>query len=231
MVNRGEMEMGKLICIEAGDGSGKETQTKRLFERLQGEKYRVRQVSFPNYDSESSSLIKMYLRGDFGSKPGDVSPYIASTFYAADRYASYKKEWEAFYREGGIILADRYTTSNMVHQAVKITDPGERVAFLDWLWSFEFGLFGLPQPDCVVFLDMPPTFASHLIENRSNKITGSEEKDIHERDKEYLKQVYRGAVWLAEKYGWQRVPCVYNEQIRSIEDIHNEVFDLVSRYL
>ena len=121
--------MGKLICIEAGDGSGKETQTNKLFERLQNQNYNVRKISFPNYASESSALIKMYLRGDFGSKPDDVNPYVASTFYAADRYASYKKEWGAFYEQGGIVLADRYTTSNMVHQAVKITNPGEREEF------------------------------------------------------------------------------------------------------
>lgn len=223
--------MGKLICIEAGDGSGKETQTNKLFERLQNQNYNVRKISFPNYASESSALIKMYLRGDFGSKPDDVNPYVASTFYAADRYASYKKEWGAFYEQGGIVLADRYTTSNMVHQAVKITNPGEREEFLSWLWNFEFQLFGLPQPDCVIFLDMPPKYAVQLMENRRNKITGSEQKDIHESDKAYLEQAYKGALWLAEKYGWHRIKCVNNNQIRPIMDIHNEIFDLVSDYL
>lgn len=223
--------MGKLICIEAGDGSGKETQTNKLFERLQNQNYNVRKISFPNYASESSALIKMYLRGDFGSKPDDVNPYVASTFYAADRYASYKKEWGAFYEQGGIVLADRYTTSNMVHQAVKITNPGEREEFLSWLWNFEFQLFGLPQPDCVIFLDMPPKYAVQLMENRRNKITGSEQKDIHESDKAYLEQAYKGALWLAEKYGWHWIKCVNNNQIRPIMDIHNEIFDLVSDYL
>jgi dTMP kinase len=223
--------MGKLICIEAGDGSGKETQTNKLFERLQNQNYNVRKISFPNYASESSALIKMYLRGDFGSKPDDVNPYVASTFYAADRYASYKKEWGAFYEQGGIVLADRYTTSNMVHQAVKITNLGEREEFLSWLWNFEFQLFGLPQPDCVIFLDMPPKYAVQLMDNRRNKITGSEQKDIHESDKAYLEQAYKGALWLAEKYGWHRIKCVNNNQIRPIMDIHNEIFDLVSDYL
>lgn len=223
--------MGKLICIEAGDGSGKETQTNKLFERLQNQNYNVRKISFPNYTSESSALIKMYLRGDFGSKPDDVNPYVASTFYAADRYASYKKEWGAFYEQGGIVLADRYTTSNMVHQAVKITNPGEREEFLSWLWNFEFQLFGLPQPDCVIFLDMPPKYAVQLMDNRRNKITGSEQKDIHESDKAYLEQAYKGALWLAEKYGWHRIKCINNNQIRPIMDIHNEIFDLVSDYL
>jgi dTMP kinase len=223
--------MGKLICIEAGDGSGKETQTNKLFERLQSENYNVRKISFPDYASESSALIKMYLRGDFGSKPDDVSPYIASTFYAVDRYASYKRDWGLFYEQGGIILADRYTTSNMVHQAVKIANPGEREEFLSWLWNFEFQLFGLPQPDCVIFLDMPPDYAAHLMENRRNKITGSDQKDIHESDQAYLEQAYKGALWLAEKYGWHRVTCIDNNQIRSIMDIHNEIFDVVYNYL
>lgn len=223
--------MGKLICIEAGDGSGKETQARRLFQRLKDSNYKVHKVEYPNYASESSSLIKMYLRGDFGSRPGDVSPYIASTFYAVDRYASYKTEWEQFYLDGGIILADRYTTSNMVHQAVKIQDPKQREEYLNWLWDFEFNLFGLPQPDCVVFLDMPPEYSVKLIQNRNNKITGKIEKDIHERDAAYLKQSYQAALWLSEKYGWYRVRCVEEEHIRSVEDIHNEIFSIVSRYI
>ena len=179
-------KLGKLISIEAGDGSGKETQTNKLFQRLQVNHKQVRKISFPNYESESSSLIKMYLKGDFGKKPGDVSPYIASTFYAVDRYASYKKDWGKFYQDGGIVLADRYTTSNMVHQSVKITDSEARKKYLDWLLDFEFTLFGLPKPDCVIFLDMPPSYSGQLIRNRKNKITGAMEKDIHERDTVYL---------------------------------------------
>lgn len=223
--------MGKLICIEAGDGSGKETQANKLLERLKSENYKVRKVSFPNYGSESSSLIKMYLRGEFGSRPEDISPYVASTFYAVDRYASYKKEWESFYKAGGIILADRYTTSNMVHQAVKIKDPDKREAYLDWLWNFEFDMFGLPEPDCVIFLDMPPEYAARLMENRKNKITGSDKKDIHERDKAYLEQVYKCALWLADKYGWHKVSCVQDQIIRPIYDIHEEIFETVKSYL
>ncbi|NLU36734.1 MAG: thymidylate kinase [Clostridiales bacterium] len=223
--------MGKLICIEAGDGSGKETQANKLLERLKSENYKVRKVSFPNYGSESSSLIKMYLRGEFGSRPEDISPYVASTFYAVDRYASYKKEWESFYKAGGIILADRYTTSNMVHQAVKIKDPDKREAYLDWLWNFEFDMFGLPEPDCVIFLDMPPEYAARLMENRKNKITGSDKKDIHERDKAYLEQVYKCALWLADKYGWHKVSCVQDQIIRPISDIHEEIFETVKSYL
>jgi dTMP kinase len=223
--------MGKLICIEAGDGSGKETQTLKLFSRLEAEGHKVRKVAFPNYESESSAPIKMYLRGDFGKRPEDISPYIASTFYAVDRYASYKKEWEDFYLGGGIVLADRYTTSNMVHQAAKISDPESRKKFLDWLLDFEFQLFSLPKPDCVIFLDMPPEYSLKLIKNRNNKITGLKDKDIHERDAAYLEKSYKSSLWLAEEYGWNRVPCVENNTIRSIEDIHNDIFNIVSKYL
>ena len=132
---------GKLIIIESGsDASGKATQTKRLFERLSEENSNIRKVEYPNYDSESSALVKMYLRGEFGEKATDVDPYIASTFFSVDRYASFKTEWEEFYNNGGIVLADRYTTSNMVHQASKM-DEDERDKYLDWLVDYEFNLY------------------------------------------------------------------------------------------
>jgi len=223
--------MGKLICIEAGDGSGKETQSKKLYQRLKEDHDRVMEVEFPNYASESSALIKMYLRGEFGSRPGDVSPYVASTFYAVDRYASYRKEWEQFYKGGGIVLADRYTTSNMVHQASKIAEEPEREKFLEWLRDFEFRLFGLPEPDCVLFLDMPAEYAARLIENRKNKFTGKAEKDIHEKDPVYLERSYRTSLWLAEKYDWHRISCVKEGNVRSVEDIHNEIYGIVRGYI
>jgi len=154
---------GKLIIIESGaDASGKATQTNKLYERLVQEGYKVKKITFPNYDSDSSALVKMYLNGDFGKDPNDVSPYVASTFYAVDRFASYRTEWGQAYNDGWIILADRYTTSNMVHQAAKIKDMEEKDRFLDWLWNFEFEIYKLPVPDCVIFLDMPPLSAGSL---------------------------------------------------------------------
>ena len=132
--------MGKLFVIEGTDGSGKQTQFRKLQERLSEENINYRVVSFPNYENASSSLVKMYLSGEFGENAKDVSPYIASTFYAADRYATYKRYYEDYYKDGGIILADRYTTANMVHQAGKIADEKERKKFLDWLFDLEFNL-------------------------------------------------------------------------------------------
>ena len=112
--------MGKLIIFEGLDGSGKGTQTKLTAQRLKEQGRELRQITFPDYESESSALVKMYLSGAFGDKPDDVNAYAASSFYAVDRFASYKTDWGEFYREGGLVLSDRYTTSNAVHQCSKL---------------------------------------------------------------------------------------------------------------
>lgn len=222
---------GKLIIIESGaDSSGKATQTQLLFKRLATENYQVKKVEFPNYQSPSSALVKMYLSGDFGKDPGDVDPYVSSTFYAVDRFASYKTEWEEFYTKGGIILADRYTTSNMVHQGAKLQGE-DKDKYLDWLWNLEFRIYKLPEPDQVIFLDMPTEFSNRLMAQRENKITGKEEKDIHERNQEYLNLSYQNSLIVAKKYGWMRVPCVENRQLRGIKEIHEEVYKKVKRIL
>lgn len=221
--------MGKLFVIDGTDGSGKQTQLKKLEERLQKESIEYKTVSFPNYDSQSSSLVKMYLSGEFGMDPKSVSPYIASTFYAVDRYATYKKDFEEYYKNGGIILADRYTTANMVHQAGKIQNEEERTKFLDWLWDFEFNLFGLPIPTEVFFLNMPPQKSIELMKNRENKFSHSEVKDIHERNPEHLIESYNSACSLVNKYNWYEIKCIKEDKIRTIEDIHEEIFEEVIR--
>lgn len=219
---------GRLIIIESGsDASGKATQTKKLYEKLLKDGYNVKKVEYPNYSSESSALVKMYLRGDFGDKPSDVDPYIASTFFAADRYASFKTQWEDFYNEGGIILADRYTTSNMVHQASKM-DKEDRDKYLDWLFDFEFNMYKIPEPDCVIFLDVPVTFSKKLMENRKNKITGQSKKDIHESDIKYLEKSYNNSLDIVNKYNWNKIKCVENNNLRSIGSIHEEIYKLVT---
>jgi arginine/lysine/ornithine decarboxylase/thymidylate kinase len=218
---------GQLIVIEGVDGSGKQTQTQLLYDRLvkQGEK--VMKISYPRYDKQSSAMVKLYLEGAFGKDPGTISPYIASTFYAADRYASYKEDYEDFLTQGGLVLVDRYTTSNMVHQAGKIKDPEERKRFLDWLWDFEFNLYGLPIPDRVFFLNIPPEINQQLIKNRNNKITGKQQKDIHENSPEHLRDSYRSALALVAEYGWTEINCVQNNQLRSIESIHEEIWECI----
>ena len=223
--------MGKLFVIDGTDGSGKQTQFKKLQERLDKEGIEYKTVSFPNYDDASSSLVKMYLSGEFGENAKEISPYIASTFYAADRYATYKKELEKYYNEGGIILADRYTTANMVHQAGKIIDPVERKKFLDWLWDFEFNLYKIPVPTKTFFLNMPTEVAVKLMEKRENKFTHTQTKDIHERDKNHIQDSYNAACSLVSKYDWCEIKCAENGKPRTIEDIHEEIFSEVKKSL
>ena len=220
--------MGKLFVIEGTDASGKQTQLKRLQERFNKENIEYKLISFPNYESESSIFVKMYLSGEFGKNAKEVSPYVASTFFAIDRYVTFKKELEEYYNNGGIILADRYVTANMVHQAGKIVDKEERKKFLDWLWDFEFNLYKLPIPTKVFFLDMPPEYAFKLMENRENKFTHEEKKDIHERDKNHIIDSYNAACEVADKYNWIKVECVRNNKIRSIDEIHEDIYKEIS---
>lgn len=222
---------GKLIVIEGIDGSGKETQTNRLYERLVQEKQKVLKIQFPRYHKESAALIKMYLNGSFGAEVDSVNPFIASTFYAVDRYASFKEEWEDFYKHGGIVISDRYTTSNMIHQMAKISGEVEREKYLNWLWNFEFELFELPIPDLVIFLDMPPQYGWKLISNRCNKFSGKKEKDIHEKNHQYLLDAYHSACLVTEKYNWQRICCVEKERVKTIEEIHQEIYSVINSFL
>lgn len=219
--------MGILIAVDGVDASGKQTQTELLYKRLSEEGKKVRLVSFPAYGSESSALVKMYLNGDFGNKPEDTSAYAASSFFAADRFATYKTDWGKDYNDGTIIIADRYVSSNMIHQAGKIKDKTEKDKFLSWLDDFEYNIYGLPRPNITVFLDMPVKWRIKLLSERPNKVTGGEAKDIHESNEEYLEESYNNAVYAAEKFGWERIVCANENGVRTIEDIHNEVYDKV----
>lgn len=221
--------MGKLIVIEGTDSSGKETQTKRLFEKLEEKGLKVKKISFPNYDSPACEPVKMYLSGAFGEDAMKVNPYPVSTMYAIDRYASFKTDWEKFYNEDGIIVTDRYVTSNMVHQASKIRDLDEKKKYLNWLEDLEYDKMGIPRPDLVIFLNMPTEMAVRLMAERKNKITGEEKKDIHERDKEYLKESHANACKIANTYNWKEIKCSDGERIKTIEEIGEEVFSLVEK--
>lgn len=216
---------GKLIVIEGLDSSGKETQSRMLEEHFKKEGVNCRRVEFPNYKSESSTLVKMYLRGDFGSNASDVNPYAASSFYAVDRYASYKTGFEDFYKNGGLVIADRYTTSNMIHQASKL-ESGKN-EFAEWIMNYEYELLGLPRPDKVIFLNMPTDVAVKLMQNRINKATGEEKKDIHEKDIAYLKATYAEAMRLAKKLGWSVVNCSDGENPRDILEIHEDILGVL----
>lgn len=219
--------MGRVIVIEGTDSSGKETQTKKLFERLKEEGLKVRKLSFPNYDSPACEPVKMYLAGAFGDKALDVNPYPVSTMFAIDRYASYKMDWEKFYDEDGIVVTDRYTTSNMVHQASKIEDEEKKNQYLDWLEELEYKKMNIPEPDMVIFLNMPVETAVKLMAERKNKITGEEKKDIHEQDIGYLKKSYNNACEVAKKYNWKEIKCVENQRLKTIDEIGEEIYSVV----
>lgn len=223
--------MGKLIVIEGVDSSGKQTQTEKLYKELLSRNFDVMTVAFPNYKSKSSELVKMYLGGEFGDDPETVNPYTASAFFAVDRVASYKLEWQDKLASDKIIIADRYTTSNMIHQASKIDDIDEKNKFLDWVYDFEYNKLGLPKPDVVIFLDMPVKFAKILMASRPNKIDNSMVLDIHEGNEEYLNHSYENAVHVCEKYNWLRIKCVDGERIKSIDEIANEIINAVEQMI
>lgn len=224
--------MSKIFVIDGTDGSGKQTQLEKLIEEFEKEDIPYAKYSFPRYDSPSSSLVKMYLGGEFGEDAQAISPYVASMFFSVDRYACYKQEMEKAISNGKVILLDRYTTANMVHQAGKISDLQERDKFLDWLYDLEFNIMGLPLPTEVFFLDMPIEKSEELMKNRPNKITHESQKDIHEKNEEHLKAAYSAGIYVAKKYGWYHVKCVDSDNdIRTIEDIHNEIYKEVKKHL
>ena len=222
------MKKGKLIVIESGtDASGKATQIELLYNRLKNENFPILKAEFPNYKSESSSLIKMYLRGEFGEDPESVNPYAASTFFAVDRFATYTKELKSFYESGVTILCDRYTTSNMIYQTSKFENEKDKDNFLDWLWDLEFNKFNLPIPSYVIFLDIPPEISINLLKKRAQKVEGLGKLDIHENDLNYINKTYKNAKYIAYKYNWKIIDCLKNNrELKTIEEIHEEIYSL-----
>lgn len=218
--------IGKLIVIEGTDGSGKQTQTDLLYQNLINLGYKVKKISFPNYSSDACIPVKMYLAGEFG-KNEDVNVYASSTFYAIDRYASFKKEWEKYYNQGYIILADRYTLSNLIHQGNRITDEKEFLNYNSWLIDLEWNKFGLPKPDIMILLDMPYNYSNKLIKDRVNKITGEKKLDILESDETQKKRAYNIIKKIAKMYNMKHINCVDGDKIKSIDNIQKEIIDFV----
>ena len=220
--------MGKLIVIEGTDGSGKSTQFRLMSERLEQDGVQFRHIVVPRYNEESSALIRMYLGGQFGKKPSDVNAYAASSFYAVDRYASYKMDWGQWYDQGGVVLSDRYTTSNAVHQASK--EQGQaRKDFLKWLYEFEYDQLGLPRPDLTIYLDVPTDFTEKMLRGREQAT--NTKADIHEKDTQYLATCRECGRDAAAFYGWKVIQCVRDGAMRSVEDIHNEIYAAVRQCL
>lgn len=220
--------MGKLIVIEGTDGSGKSTQFRLLTDRLESEQVKFQKLVFPQYSEPSSALIRMYLGGEFGKSPSDVNAYAASAFYSVDRYASYRKVWGKWYEEGGLVVSDRYTTSNAVHQASKEPED-KREGFLNWLYDFEYDKLGLPRPDLVIYLDVPTDFTEKMLRHRESET--NTHADIHEQDMQYLATCRRMGRAAAAHYGWTVIRCVRDGAIRSMEDIHEEIYRHVAACL
>ena len=217
---------GRLVVIEGLDGSGKETQASLLRKRLLKDGIDLRSLSFPCYKSDSSALVRMYLEGRFGSKPNDVNAYAASAFYAVDRYASYKENWGAFYEAGGLVLADRWTTSNAVHQCAKLP-RSDWDTYLDWLFDFEYRLIGVPKPDLVVYLSMGADVSTRLVEGRCAREGTA--KDVHEADASYMQRCREAADYCADRLGWKKVECAPEGALRTMGDIHEEIARLVEQ--
>lgn len=217
------LKKGILIAIDGLDGSGKETQSNALCAFLQNKGIKHRCVSFPNYNTKGCSLVELYLKGEFGEDPMAVNAYAASSFFAMDRYSSYMLDWKKDYEEGIVIIANRYTSANLVHQMAKLPED-ERQGFMEWLVAYEYGLLGLPKPDGVIYLCLPPQISESLVQKRCDS-TGVT-KDIHEKNSGFLAASYKAALYASEKCGWHRVDCVKEGSLRSIEDIGGEVADL-----
>lgn len=220
--------MGKLIVLEGIDGSGKSAQYRRLTARFEREGLDYHSIVFPRYDQESSALIRMYLNGDFGSRPDDVNAYASSIFYAVDRYASYMTDWKAYYQSGGVVLSDRYTTSNAVHQGAKLP-PEEQPRFFDWLYDLEYVKLGLPRPDLVIFLDVNLATSEARMHRRQLK-TGKS-GDIHERDTEYLQLCLDTGHRAAAHYGWRVVDFMKDGKEREVDEKHEEIYQIVRELL
>ena len=219
--------MGKLIVIDGLDGSGKTTQFDILKEKL-AVNTAVKAISFPDYQNPSSSLVRMYLNGEISKNAADVNAYAASSFYAADRYASYKMFWEKNYLNGELILASRYVTSNAIHQMGKLPEI-EWDGYLKWLADYEYGKLGLPEADMVIFLDMPVEISQRLMSGRYN---GDEsKKDIHEANVKYLQTCRRSALYAAERLGWRVVPCSRDSNVLPVEEINDKLMQLIKEVL
>ena len=213
-----------LIVLEGLDGSGKGTQTALLAEALVKQGHALRQVTFPDYDSPSSALVQMYLKGEFGSNPEDVNAYAASAFYAVDRFASFRRDWKTDYDRGSVILCDRYTTSNMVYQMGKVPRE-EWDQYLCWMEDFEYGKLGLPRPDLVLYLDMPVKVSQKLLLQRYHGDSGK--KDIHESHLEFLRSCGECARYAGEKLHWKVIPCSKEGEPLPVEEIHQAVLEAV----
>ncbi|MDR1821748.1 MAG: thymidylate kinase [Oscillospiraceae bacterium] len=208
------MSQGKLIVIEGIDGAGKSTQLARLLSALSERGVHAERIAFPKYGTPGAALVEEYLggrigRGDERQDPKSVNAYAASLFFACDRYISYKNDgWRDVLDGGGIVITDRYTTSNAVHQGGKLPE-GEREEYFRWLYDTEFGKMGLPKPDAVILLDLTPEQSAERLRARNSRDGTS--SDIHEKDGNHLKNARESALFAAKALDWTVIPAQGSE--------------------
>jgi len=219
--------LGKLIVFEGVDGSGKSTQFELMCDRLTKENVQFKRLIFPRYSEPSSALIKMYLGGELGENPDDINAYAASSFYAVDRYASFIQDWHEYYNSGGLIVTDRYTTSNALHQGAKMI-ASERSSFFKWLYDYEFGLLGLPEPDLVIYMDICAEFAAKRLKRRQSET--DTHADIHENEA-YLRKSVECGLQAANQFGWCKISCISNNTERDKCEIHAEAYDKIKEFV
>lgn len=220
---------GRIIVLEGIDGSGKSSQYRRICSRLDADGIEYRRLVFPRYDKPSGAMAKAYLNGEFGSRPGDVNAYAASTFYAVDRYASFKDDWGEYYNNGGLIFSDRYTTSNAIHQGSKV-ESDRLEEYFAWLADFEYNKIGLPSPDMVIYLDVTMDIAMRRMRKRESDTNTS--ADIQESDIDYLKNCFSIASRACSYYGWKSVDCLDSKgNERDIEEKNNEIYAIIKEFI
>ena len=213
--------MGKIIVVESNtDGAGKQTQTEEIYKYLREKGEKVVKFSFPNYNSDSSYFVKKYLNGEFGDDAKNINAYIASTFFAVDRYLTYIKEIKKYYDEDYYILMDRYVTSNIIYQAAKMENKNKIDEFINWNKELEYNKYNLPKPDYVIFLYMDLKESEKLRKNRKAKLEG---KDIHEQNDEYLKKVSDNSLYICETEKWTKIECVKKGRLKDILEIKEEI--------
>ena len=218
------MSKGKLIVLEGIDGSGKSAQYRRLCSRMENDGLDYHHIVFPRYDKDSSALIRTYLNGGFGANPNDVNAYAASVFFAVDRFAAYREDWGKIYHEGGLILSDRYTTSNAVHQGSKLNDD-ELTDYFRWLSDLEYGKMGLPEPDLVIYLEVDLETSLARMKRRQEKTKSH--ADIHEKDVNYLEKCLHTADRAADYFGWTRIPFKKDGAEREVDEKNAEIYRLI----
>lgn len=217
---------GKFIVIEGLDGSGKATQTEILRKYFEENGETVKKLTFPDYDNESSALVKMYLGGEFGDNPDDVNAYAAAAFYTVDRIASYLKFWKEDYENGSVILADRYATSNIIYQMSKLPES-DWDSYIDFQQDFEYLKIKVPEPDLIIYLDVEPEVSQKLL---SSRYSGDEsKKDLHEKNLNFLLSCRKSALYAAERLGWVKISCTKDGEMRSIEDISADILKVINK--